>query len=333
MNYETDDNGQVQFKKLESGKYVVEARGESMKGVAKIDYDDQDTGLVSLDLDVVKPGAVDGQVYLPKGVSSVSVGVEGMEYRVQTDSTGKFAFKSLPAGELNMIAYVYDDTAAADKEDRKIVNYGSIEVELKSGKQEEVFIGDSSKMPKSFVFDDFENGVGNWYIFHSQYASGELDATDAGKDRDGKVAHFVCENDSNANWVLMGATLEGSVDMSELDSIVFWARAAKTKPDMDKLFIHFSFDVVADSVAGTEEGKAWGRVDIDSVWTRYVVTPGSLMEPDSQNTGGNIGWDAVKSHVNKLSIFGGTGGEFWIDDIEVYGLRRFNVVEPAKKED
>ncbi len=333
MNYETDDNGQVQFKKLESGKYVVEARGESMKGVAKIDYDDQDTGLVSLDLDVVKPGAVDGQVYLPKGVSSVSVGVEGMEYRVQTDSTGKFAFKSLPAGELNMIAYVYDDTAAADKEDRKIVNYGSIEVELKSGKQEEVFIGDSSKMPKNFVFDDFENGVGNWYIFHSQYASGELDATDAGKDRDGKVAHFVCENDSNANWVLMGATLEGSVDMSELDSIVFWARAAKTKPDMDKLFIHFSFDVVADSVAGTEEGKAWGRVDIDSVWTRYVVTPGSLMEPDSQNTGGNIGWDAVKSHVNKLSIFGGTGGEFWIDDIEVYGLRRFNVVEPAKKED
>lgn len=332
FNFETDDNGNVEFKSLEDGKYVVEARGESLKGVAKIDYEGQDSGMVQLDINVVKAGSVAGQVYLPEGVSSVSVGVEGMEYRVQTDTLGKFKFSSLPAGELNMVAYVYDDSASGD-ESKKLKNYGSISVDLAAGEQENVFIGDSTKMPKAFVFEDFENGVDDWYVNASKYASGDLDVVDAGNGRDGKVAHFVCENDSNAGWVLIGKSLNGDVDMGELDSIVFWARAEKTKPEMEKTFVHFSFDVVGDSAKEYKEGKAWGRIDIDSVWTRYVVNPDSLIEPDSLNTGGNIGWDAVKTHVNKLSIFGGTGGEFWIDNIEVYGMRRFVATEPAEKKE
>ena len=332
MNFETDDNGTVEFKSIESGKYVVEARGVSMKGVTKVSYDDQDSGTVQLSMGVEEPGAVSGQVYLPKGVASVSVGVEGLEYRTQTDSIGNFKFESLPAGELNMVAYAYSDSA---DEDESFVSYGSTVVKLEPGKQGTVFIGDSAKMPKQFVFEDFENGVDNWYVFSSRYASGEIDAADAGKDRDGKVAHFVCENDSNANWVLMGISFGEAVDMSELDSVVFWARAAKTKPDMESIFVHFSFDMVTDSAKGIEEGKAWQRFDIDSVWTRYVVIPTALIEPDSLNTAGNVGWDSVKAHVSKFSIFGGTGGEFWIDNIEIYGLRPFEIKkkEPAKDDE
>ena len=165
-------------------------------------------------------------------------------------------------------------------------------------------------------------------MFSSRYASGELDTVAAGKGRKGTAAHFVCENDSNANWVLMGTTLDGVIDLSALDSVVFWARAAKTKPDMEKVFVHFSFDMVTDSAKGVEEGKAWERFDIDTVWTRYVVTPGTLIEPDSQNTAGNVGWDSVKTHVSKFSIFGGTGGEFWIDNIEVYGVDEFWAKKP-----
>ena len=132
FNFETDDNGNVEFKSLEDGKYVVEARGESLKGIAKIEYDGQDSDMVQLSIDVVKAGSVAGQVYLPEGVSSVSVGVEGMEYRVQTDTLGKFKFASLPAGELNMVAYVYDDSASGDSA-KKLKNYGSISVDLASG--------------------------------------------------------------------------------------------------------------------------------------------------------------------------------------------------------
>lgn len=334
FNFETDDNGNVEFKSLEDGKYVVEARGESLKGIAKIEYDGQDSDMVQLDINVVKAGSVAGQVYLPEGVSSVSVGVEGMEYRVQTDTLGKFKFASLPAGELNMVAYVYDDSASGD-DSKKLKNYGSISVDLAAGEQENVFIGDSAKMPKAFVFEDFENGVDNWYVFSSPYASGTVEMVDAGKGRDGKAAHFVCENDSNAGWVLMGASFVEVVNMSKLDSVVFWARGVRTKKDQDDLFIHFAFDAVPDSTQSFTEGKAWVNFDIDSAWTRFVVIPKNLLKPDSANTGGNIGWDSVKTNVNKFSIFGGVGGEFWFDDIEVYGVKEFlpKKQDPAKKEE
>ena len=332
MNFETDDNGVVEFKDLENGKYVVEARGESMKGAAKMEYNGEDSSSIQLSMNVAKPGSVAGQVYLPEGISTVSVGVEGMDYRVQTDSLGKFRFASLPAGELNMIAYVYNDSSS-DSSSKKFKDYGSISVELDAGEQENVFIGDSTKMRKAFVFESFDEGVDYWYVFASKYASGTIESEDAGKGREGKAAHFVCSNDSNAGWVLMGASFGSAINMSKLDSVVFWARGTRTKEDQEELFIHFAFDAVPDSTDSFESGKAWIRFDIDSVWTRYVVLPKNLLESDSANTGGNVGWDSVKTHVNKFSFFGGVGGDIWIDDVEVYGVDEFRAKMPDPVEE
>ena len=107
------------------------------------------------------------------------------------------------------------------------------------------------------------------------------------------------------------------------------------KKDQDDLFIQFAFDAVPDSTQSCTEGKAWVNFDIDSAWTRFVVIPKNLLKPDSANTGGNIGWDSVKTNVNKFSIFGGVGGEFWFDNIEVYGVKEFlpKKQDPAKKEE
>ena len=126
----------------------------------------------------------------------------------------------------------------------------------------------------------------------------------------------------------MGRSLGGMVDMSNLDSIVFWARTDVVDSSKRK-YISFSLDLNVDSTSSLKSGKAWVHLDVDTVWNRFVVTPSDFLEPDSNNIGGNLGWDVVKRNITDISIFGGTGGEFWIDDIEVFGYSKFVAYPPA----
>ena len=121
----------------------------------------------------------------------------------------------------------------------------------------------------------------------------------------------------------MGTALRGMTDLSDLDSVVFWARGSHADSVQ---WVSFSFDVLLDSADlekyGYENGKAWVSMSLDTVWTRYVVTPEDVA--DTVRIGGNIGWDAVKDHVTNINIFGGgVGGPFemWIDDIIFYGAK------------
>lgn len=314
---ETDELGNFEFKPKQSGTYLVEARGDSLKGVAKLSYDKDFGEYSELNMQVDKPGAVVGRVLLPEGVASVSIGVQGLEYQVETDSAGVFEFESLPAGNFEVVAYAGSEKASGIK------RYGSIVVGVESGEEERIVIGDY------LMLDDFESGKVNWYVNKTEYATGELDIADAGQDREGKVAHFVCSNDSSLGWVLMGRYVGENVDFSGLDSVVFWARAQHTRDDDPRL--SFSIDANGDTA---DTGKAWTHIYIDSVWTRYVILPDSFELPDSNHIGGNIGWDSVKTRVTNISLFGGLGGEFWIDDIEFFGVPPSNfeltATEPKK---
>ena len=118
--------------------------------------------------------------------------------------------------------------------------------------------------------------------------------------------------------------------MSGLDSIVFWARANAVTDSTKRRYISFSFDMNLDSTSEEESGKAWTHIDIDTVWNRYVVIPSELQESDSNKIGGNLGWDVVNRRITDISIFGGTGGEFWIDDIEVFGYSEFVAKKQGK---
>jgi hypothetical protein len=184
----------------------------------------------------------------------------------------------------------------------------------------------ASKYPV-FEFEDFEDSTYGWYTSVSRYASAELDAEGDVEGRKGLSAHFVYQNDSNYNWALMGHDLNGMRDFSELDSVVFWARAGLGDSTQ---WISLSFDVLLDSIAldstGFENGKSWVHLTLDTAWTRYVVTPKSLLKSDSTKNGGNIGWDNVKDHVTNLNFFGGgvttgTPYEMWVDDITIYGVK------------
>lgn len=335
MNFETDSTGKLILDNLGYGSYIVEARSDSLKGASKFNYRSWQTegGRVSLHLG--KPGLVSGRVLVEddEDASEVTVAVQGLDYSVMADGMGNFEFESLPAGYFEMVAFVQTDSVVVDDSGKKgkvrvIRKLGSSIANVRAGQESAVVIDTrpQDSLP-SFVFEDFEGSIDAWKVQHSENADGSIETVDAGLGREGKAAHFTCENDSAYNWVLMGRSLGGMVDMSNLDSIVFWARTDIVDTAKRK-YISFSLDLNVDSTSELTSGKAWVHLDVDTVWNRYVVTPDDFLEPDSNNIGGNLGWEAVKHHITDLSIFGGTGGEFWIDDIEVYGYSKFVAKDP-----
>ena len=330
LSFETDEKGRVVLRDVPSGSYVIEARNDSLKGFVKFTYNAEGEGNDSLTVEVSEPTKVSGRVGLPQLVrSSATVSVQGLDYQVQMDSTGYFEFESLPNGNVEIVAFVNDAS------DDSVTVYGKIEADVGPKSDNALYLGDSAYVKTEFVFEDFENGLDKWTPSASKNAEVKLDADSAGLGRTGLAAHFVCKRDSAAewDWALIGRELGGFVDMSDLDSIVFWARSS------EKSMISFAFDVFVnnDSVTSAENIKAWGHYDVDTAWTRYTVIPSQLDTADSN--GGNVGWDAVKHKVTKIGIFGQMGTEVWIDDIEVFGYGIFDPYAPltkkekAKKED
>ncbi len=300
---ETDSRGALRLDFLPSGDYTVEAQSLSsdsvQKGIQAFRVPDAlpDSGLkvlVSADL----PSSVHGTFQSEK--RPVQILLPGTDYAVLVDSSGHFEFPSLPRGNLEWVAlYIVDSTSVPLAE-------GTFEV---SAKNEDVVLQDTAT--RAFVFEDFESDLANWYTSTSEYATATVEL-DSVESPNGKSAHFVAQNDSNENWALLGRSLGRTVDMGDLDSVAFLAKGTVQGK------ISFSFDVIADSSASYESGKSWVHIPLDSAWTRYVIKPEDLLDADG--IGGNVGWEGVKSHVTHISVFGGAGGEFWLDDIVFYGV-------------
>lgn len=323
LHFETDEQGRVVLSSVPSGSYVIEARSDSLnlKGFEKIAYVESDS-TTPLTVEVSEPTKVSGRVGLPQLVrSSATVSVQGLDYQVSMDSTGYFEFESLPNGNVEIVAFVNE--AGADS----VTEYGRIEADVGSDSSEgALYLGDSAYVKTYFVFEDFENGKDSWAPSASYNASVDFDIAPADLDREGNAAHFVCVRDSAADWdwALIGRDLGGYVDMSNLDSIKFWARAS------EKSQISFAFDVFvnSDSVTSSDNKKAWKHYEVDTVWTQFVVIPAEL---DTSNNGGNVGWDSIKDSVTKISIFGQMGTEIWVDDIEVFGYGIFDPYAPLSR--
>ena len=324
LRFETDEKGRVVLTDVPSGSYVIEARSDvkNLKGFEKIAYVEADT-TTPLTVEVSEPSKVSGHVGLPQLIRrSATVSVQGLDYQVPMDSTGYFEFESLPNGNVEIVAFVNDE------EKDSITEYGRIAMNVGGQSGEgELYLGDSAYVKKYFVFDDFENGIASWVPTASKNGEVKVNADSAGFGRKGLVAHFVCKRDSAAewDWALIGRELGGFVDMSELDSIRFWARGSV------KSRISFAFDVLVntDSVTSADNIKSWRHFEVDTAWTRYTVVPSELDTADSN--GGNVGWDAVKKRVTKISIFGAMGTEVWVDDIEVFGYGIFDPYAPVSK--
>lgn len=322
--------------RLAEGDYMVEVRSidgtDEQKGAVSFEIPKTipDSGII-VSVNTALPHKFTGTVQTDK--SPVWVNIRGLDYLVQVDAQGSFTFESLPEGDFEFVLVTQGSAS-----DGKPVILGSSKFCVGCKGSGTSILVDTTVVPKDtvkkdtvpkdtvkhFMFDDFEDdldeegNVKNWYSSHSDDATAELEIINTDKGRSGYVAHFTCTNDADYNWALMGQYLGGAVDMSALDSIVFWARGTIEN------YISFSFDIIKNDEEAnkTTSTKSWTHITLTEDWKRYSFTPADMIDAENDN-GGNVGWEAVKDSVTNISIFGGSGGEFWIDDIQVFGLENF----------
>lgn len=305
----TDDEGRIVIKDLSyNSKYTVEAQGESYKAAVLFNHEQptQDGVVDSITMKLSEPGAASGQISfnvdsIPDG-AKIKVYVVGFEYSADVDENGKFVFTSLPEGEFLFLArYVSEDSSFS----------GTLTHKISSGKNESVNIPiELPPDPDSLIYilEDFEIGVDKWYKTHSRYAEVPVMETVEMEDREGAVAHVVYSSDSLYTWTGIGSYLGGILDLSDMDSVAFYAKGEGA--------VSISFDYIegegvkdgamVDSVSRDSSGKAWRHIQLASVWTRYVVPVDSFISAEDKN-GGNIGWDSVKTRVTNITVFGTVG--------------------------
>ena len=352
---ETDTDGMLYLDSLPTGQYMVEvisAKDSEQKGANAFEVPAEvpdSTMIVPVQLG--NSISVSGNVQTDK--ENTWVMIRGMQYATKVNSDGSFSFPSIPASEFEIVL-VYPTENAKGTLDNVIIGSTTlrtgqdqktmtlVDTTMKSSGKE--VQPDTTTTPKDtakvdtvkkdtvpedtlvhFMFEDFEDvlddegKIKNWYTSHSDDATAELEIVNTDSERSGYVAHFQCTNDADYNWALMGQYLEGGpFDMSAIDSVVFWARGTV------KNYISFSFDIIQrdEEANTTTSAKSWTHITLTEDWKRYSFTP-AAMQPADDDNGGNVGWDAVKGGVTNISIFGGAGGEFWIDDIEIFGLDKF----------
>lgn len=305
-NGKTDENGKITIKNLPNGKYVIETKKDSLKGVMSIELDS--TELKGVNLKMKKPGAVFGSVVLPPQYRRAKVGIVGLDYFALTDSTGSFEFESLPADTFSIVAVMESESSA-------FTQLASASVAVVSSESTEINIGVNGKMDSvtvvdSLFYENFEDSTKGWYTSVANYATADLSAV-LEEDRDELVAYFTYTNDSTNGWALMGHSFDGVQDLSNLDSVSFMARGDGR---VSLAFDHW------DDVDSAFTDKAWIHIEISSSWTRYVVKPSDFLKADS--IGGNTGWDSVKKTVTNITFFGNNGKEFWLDDVVLYSTKR-----------
>ena len=92
-----------------------------------------------------------------------------------------------------------------------------------------------------------------------------------------------------------------------MDSIVLWVRG------------NGGFTLAMEKTFGGVSKKAKVNVKLDSTqWTHLQIHPQDFLAANNQF--GNVGWSAVRDSVTHLTLFMTGTGDFWLDDVRIYGI-------------
>lgn len=230
----------------------------------------------------------------------------GLGRTVTTDDSGRADLSTWPAADL---------WARAD---------------LPGGEAGDVFVpadGGDIEVGAGWLVDDFEGGQtrtrlgslagGGWWYVAAQGADGQStrdialakDTLDAHGGRASLRAGFSFSAQAGSNYGLVGfhfgPTQADPVDLSGLDSLVFWIKGR------GQVRVEF----VADTGGGVTSHAV--VVAPDSAWTRHVVTASALAPIDAGRS-----WATDSKRVRFLQFIVFQAAEFRLDDLRYYGKGR-----------
>jgi hypothetical protein len=181
-------------------------------------------------------------------------------------------------------------------------------------------ISDSQRLAiNSVLVDDFESGSlrnllpdsAAWKTYSSDTNGISSFGIVSGAGRPGKVLHMSYDVGVNTpKWVLATTSLAATPRcLRSIDSVVLWVKGAGTLN---------AFSVALETIGPSGSWKAWRQMKIDTVWQRVRLRPQDF---DTANAStGSIGWNGVRDSVTNLTLLNGGKGDFWVDDIRIYGI-------------
>lgn len=109
----TDDSGWVRIENHPEGSFTLQfTKGDSAVVTQyELNAIAHTVTIDSIALD--SRGSVDGWVHLPEGSDYAWVFVKGVDYAQKTDSEGHFILKDIPSGNMNIIAWIPEDSVIA----------------------------------------------------------------------------------------------------------------------------------------------------------------------------------------------------------------------------
>lgn len=226
----------------------------------------------------------------------------GLGRSVQTDDSGSLDLSGFPLADLWMRAT------------------------LPGGASHDLFVPrdrDEIVWEAGWLVDDFEGGRsqtrlasllggGWWYVatlgvdsMSSRDIASMRDTLDSHQGRSSLNARFQFPATGSGYGLVgfhFGPTEESLVDLSEFDSLVFWAKGrGKMRVEM-----------VADTAGGVTSHAL--VLPLDSVWTRHVVSSGALSPIDEGRR-----WDLDRKRVRFLQFIVFETAEFRLDDLRYFG--------------
>jgi hypothetical protein len=278
--------------------------------VAGIDGTDSVKALVDLDPGQ-SPGRILAEKAKPRGVQLRDVHGAGMPGRIQAYGLG-YAIETDDSGRADLSRWPNADLWT--------------KVTLRSGESRDLFVPANANgtlvVESGWLLDDFEGqetrtrlgllaGGGWWYV--ASMAADTPSARDIATMRDAldamsgsSLRAFFTLPTSGIRYGLVGfhfgVTDARPVDLSGMDSLVFWAKGGG----------NVRVEMVADTGGGVTSHAF--IVQLDSTWKRYVVAASALFPIDAGRK-----WAVDSKRVRFLQFIVFESADFRLDDLRYYG--------------
>lgn len=333
-----DSLGHIDIPLQDSGLYrlTISLGGKVFSSEIHIDKAALDLGEIRLET----PGTLSGKI-LAKAHEEFWVGAYGLDILERIDSSGNFLLAGLPAGDLKIfVLSANKDSVVADTSLSISVGTASdwnlAPADTVPQLSPDTTTADTtSKVPPDtssadttvsdtaaadtalwMLYEDFEDSASfaakAWY-FSADTLSTIFSPTDFAwngvlKDSVRGNVFTGTYQAKEGSYVLFGKSLSPSVDLSALDSIVFYAKGSGA----------LRVSLERWEASASDNLKAWtDEIAITSTWARIVVTPNDFLSAESDSL--STGWESVRETVSRVHFFAVNGTEISLDDIAIYG--------------
>lgn len=308
-----DESGFVEFKDMEPGAYMVEARNsDEAKNVAGAVFSVVLDSTVARAVDTLQLDSLTRiEGYVTPGQGPSVIRIPGLERFVIPDSSGHFVVDNLPAGNFDLVI-----------ESRS--NRGTVKLSAAAGETvPEVNLG----KPRGFAVEDFERfsgisatgeilGDGWWYTLDAEGKNimplWDETLTHAYSGSEG-CASGGCARTTNRLGFLLGG-FETEYALPSLENLMFSARGSGT------LRVSLAYGSTDDAA---ENGFEY-EVKLSKVWEGYSIDI-SKMKPY-----GKASLKDVK--VSRIDFRVGKGDTLFLDDVFLGGIDEESLISVAADE-